>query len=124
MQSREVWLSISATLASCWRGRAAGCVRESDRGGRGGVEHHQPADVSDHSVLYGLCSTSPSPSEIRCPLLDDPANGQVTTPPPYFVNATVLYICDAGYELRDGSIRRVCMADGTWSGSAPTCVCE
>ena len=59
-----------------------------------------------------------------CPLLEDPANGKVTTPPPYYVNFTAVYMCDDGYEPMGGSIRRVCMGDGTWSGTAPMCNCE
>ena len=59
-----------------------------------------------------------------CPPLDDPENGRVTTPPPYIVNSTALYVCNSGFEPLNGSIRRVCMADGTWTSSAPLCVSE
>ena len=34
---------------------------------------------------------------------------------------TATYTCDSGYELV-GSATRTCQADGSWTGSAPTCV--
>ena len=32
-----------------------------------------------------------------------------------------LFYCDIGYRQIKGSTKRVCQADGTWSGKAPYC---
>jgi hypothetical protein len=64
----------------------------------------------------------PTCTLIMCPLLEDPDNGRVTTPPPYPVDSTAVYACNRGFESSSGSIRRVCMADGTWSSTAPVCI--
>ena len=39
------------------------------------------------------------------------------------VGATVTYTCNTGYRL-NGSMMHTCQADGTWSGSDPTCDSE
>ena len=49
----------------------------------------------------------------------DPANGQVELPSMVF-GSTATYSCDRGYNL-NGSMSRVCMGDGQWSGEDPTC---
>ena len=54
-----------------------------------------------------------------CPMLTDPADGQVVwtglTP-----DSTATYTCDEGFEL-NGTQTRTCQSDGTWSGDPPTC---
>ncbi|XP_078592450.1 C4b-binding protein beta chain-like [Branchiostoma floridae x Branchiostoma japonicum] len=37
-----------------------------------------------------------------------------------FFNDRVTFVCDSGYDLH-GSDRRMCLADGTWSGIQPVC---
>jgi len=39
------------------------------------------------------------------------------------MGATVTYTCNTGYTL-NGSSMRTCQADGTWTGSDPTCDSE
>ena len=62
---------------------------------------------------------------ITCPSLADPENGRAlqtaTQRKPYL---TVVNIsCDEGYRL-EGSVSRMCLSDGTWSGVETHCVCE
>ncbi len=37
------------------------------------------------------------------------------------VNTGATYSCNSGYALTGNTITRVCMNEGIWSGSAPTC---
>jgi len=54
-----------------------------------------------------------------CPGLEPPANGSVSASVTD-VGATANYQCAAGFML-EGASARTCLADGTWSGSAPAC---
>ena len=59
---------------------------------------------------------------INCTMLVPPSNGRLdinpsTTAPGRF---TATYFCDDGYELV-GDNDRVCLADGSWTGSDPDC---
>src|SRR6185295_12571439 len=54
-----------------------------------------------------------------CPGLEPPANGSVSAPDTS-AGSTASYLCAAGFML-DGPSARTCQADGTWSGSDPTC---
>ena len=60
---------------------------------------------------------------VRCPDLRRLSHGSVTHPrhPTYQDEAT--YSCNSGYGLA-GRDTRVCQADGSWSGVAPTCKSE
>ena len=62
---------------------------------------------------------------VQCPDLGDSIeNGKVVvTPGPAagIVNSTAEYSCNGGYKLDKGDIKRICQADGTWSGEAPQC---
>ena len=61
-------------------------------------------------------------SEIVCPGLDDPANGEVTvngvTP-----GDTATYSCNTGYNLV-GAETVTCGDDGAWSADPPMCTRE
>ena len=38
-------------------------------------------------------------------------------------DSVATYSCDPGYAL-NGNAKRRCLADGTWSGTIPSCVCK
>ncbi len=60
---------------------------------------------------------------VSCSGLTSPANGAVDRTTGAF-NDVATYSCDSLYYLvgNDGSLERTCQANGTWSGSDPTCV--
>ena len=53
-----------------------------------------------------------------CPPLPNPTNGAVLYGQD--VGNLANYSCVSGFHL-NGMAVRVCLADGTWSGNAPTC---
>ena len=56
---------------------------------------------------------------VQCPVLDDPANGEVVVnrmPP----GDTATYACDSGFELV-GADTLTCGDDGQWSPAPPIC---
>ena len=59
-------------------------------------------------------------TEVRCPQLQDPVNGEVIitgdTP-----SSTATYFCNSGYELKGAKIR-TCQINGEWSGTDPVCI--
>jgi hypothetical protein len=55
-----------------------------------------------------------------CPGLEPPQNGSVSAPVTD-LGATASYQCASGFTLV-GDVSRTCQVDGTWSGTAPTCV--
>ena len=56
---------------------------------------------------------------VVCPALVDPENGQVELSDMIF-GSTATYSCDRGYNL-NGSMSRVCVGDGQWSGDDALC---
>lgn len=60
-----------------------------------------------------------------CGTLVPPTDGTVNTDEGTKYQAKAYYACNTGY-TRTGSASVECQADGTWSGSAPTCtiVCK
>lgn len=59
-------------------------------------------------------------STVMCPLLSDPMDGQVSIMSNGF-NGGAIYSCINGFSL-SGFAVRICMADGEWSGTPPTCL--
>ena len=57
---------------------------------------------------------------LECPMLHNPDNGQITYTK---VGSVATYACLEGYTI-SGSETQTCQADGTWTGSQPTCVCK
>lgn len=58
----------------------------------------------------------------RCPLLNPPANGYITcTSDGNNYGATCTYTCEGGYE-HQGTFKRVCLFNRSWSGMPPSCV--
>ena len=60
---------------------------------------------------------------LECPMLRNPDNGQITYTNGLKVGSVATYACFQGYAI-NGSETQTCQADGTWSGSHPTCVCK
>ena len=62
---------------------------------------------------------------VQCPdLSDSTENGEVVITPgsaARTVNSTAEYSCNGGYKLDNGDAKRICQAEGTWSGEAPQC---
>lgn len=59
-------------------------------------------------------------SEKRCPSITASANGAITMAGDAILGNIATFKCNAGYQLV-GSQKRVCAADGQWSGVQPTC---
>jgi hypothetical protein len=64
---------------------------------------------------------APSCAIKSCPSLAGPTNGSVSAPTLTY-GSTATYSCNAatGYKIA-GTATQTCQADGTWSGTAPTC---
>lgn len=70
-------------------------------------------DADGHSCDIRDCGTTAAPTD-----------GSVTFPTGTTYGGTAEYDCDSGYYLL-GDAQRACDADGSWSGTAPTCaVCD
>eukprot|EP00795_Rhopilema_esculentum_P000716 gene716-10430_t len=66
--------------------------------------------------------TMPRCVRMTCQLLPNPANGKVVGTSAV-QGATVLFFCNPGYMLSSSSSNfRTCRADGSWTGSQPTCI--
>ena len=59
-------------------------------------------------------------SEIRCPSLPAPDKGSAA-PCDTRLSSVCEFTCQEGYILGSGSSRRICLEDGTWSGSDALC---
>ena len=57
---------------------------------------------------------------LDCGNLDEPTDGAVTMSNMNVYNSVATYSCNTGYMLI-GATQRTCQADGSWSGSGPTC---
>ncbi len=57
---------------------------------------------------------------IDCGVLEDPANGRVTTLQGTTLNRIARYFCDRGF-VTVGSNFRLCGSTSMWGGMAPTC---
>lgn len=76
------------------------------------------------------CFDNDGRTEIRCVPPEIPKNSSVvysgndrSTSDSFIVGATVQYRCAAGHIVRGYGLR-TCEANGSWSDSPPTCVCE
>ncbi|XP_078581987.1 sushi, von Willebrand factor type A, EGF and pentraxin domain-containing protein 1-like [Branchiostoma floridae x Branchiostoma japonicum] len=70
-------------------------------------------------IGYSLNDDGFSCDAIECPSLTAPLNGTLTGN--NFYQDEAQFTCDSGYNLV-GKTRITCQADGTWSGSVPTCL--
>ncbi|XP_053405169.1 CUB and sushi domain-containing protein 1-like [Mercenaria mercenaria] len=64
-------------------------------------------------------SSAPSCNFIDCGSLSNPANGTVSMSDSIYMS-TATYSCFTGFSL-NGSVTRICMSDGNWNSSAPSC---
>jgi hypothetical protein len=65
---------------------------------------------------------NPTCAPVDCGKLDDPKNGKVKAPTTTY-KSEATYSCDPNYGP-SVTAKRTCQADGTWSGTAPSCQCE
>ncbi|XP_078581988.1 E-selectin-like [Branchiostoma floridae x Branchiostoma japonicum] len=63
--------------------------------------------------------SSPTCTAVQCPVLTSPSNGDMSGTNVYG-GGPITFSCDTGYNLV-GASTLTCQADGTWSGSQPTC---
>jgi hypothetical protein len=63
----------------------------------------------------------PTCDRIDCGALGAPDNGDVDVPDGTLYEMIATYTCEAGYNM-SGEATRTCQADGSWSGSEPSCV--
>jgi hypothetical protein len=63
--------------------------------------------------------TAPTCTIVDCGALKNPTDGTVVTSPTTY-GSKADYTCQTGFGLA-GTSPRICQADGTWSGTAPTC---
>ena len=82
---------------------------------------------SVHVYTYKYHNDIISSVVVNCSFVLEPNNGVVSYNPQgqnqTLVGATVNYTCNSGYTL-NGNNMRICQANGTWSGSDPTCNSE
>ena len=64
-----------------------------------------------------ICLIHMLSSVLDCGPLSDPLNGNFLI---LHFESIVIYTCDTGYVL-DGADTRICQANGTWSGTEPSC---
>jgi len=62
----------------------------------------------------------PTCEEVFCPVLMNPANGQVF-PTGQRVLAQAVYNCDPGFTI-EGLLVRICLDNGEWGGDDPVCI--
>ena len=67
------------------------------------------------------CSADCTIETIDCGTLSPPTNGSVSYSNSTTEGSVATYSCDSGYTLTGDDTERTCQADGTWSGSEPTC---
>ncbi|XP_078660674.1 uncharacterized protein LOC144905141 [Branchiostoma floridae x Branchiostoma belcheri] len=64
--------------------------------------------------------STPNCDPVPCPTLSAPVNGALSPGGPHVYQDVVTFTCSTGYVV--ASVSTVtCQADGTWSGTAPTC---
>ena len=59
-------------------------------------------------------------AEKLCPSITAPANGAISIAGDPILGNIATFNCHAGYQLK-GSQKRLCLANGQWSGVQPTC---
>ena len=77
-------------------------------------------NIAKHSLsvsIHYICHIG-----VNCPVPSAPANGQVSGNGSSFGDV-VTFKCNLGYNLT-GSATRRCQADGSWSGTQPSCESE
>ena len=72
-----------------------------------------------YDIIFSIVVNCSSVPDLNNGMVIYNSQGQDRT----LVGATVTYTCDTGYTL-SGSRMRTCQANGTWTGSDPTCNSE
>ena len=77
--------------------------------------------TSTELVVYALLSHIYT--VVECRNLRNPNNGQIIFTNGFQVGSVATYECFGVYILQ-GEATQTCLANGTWTGSPPTCVCK
>ncbi|CAI8007489.1 hypothetical protein GBAR_LOCUS5223 [Geodia barretti] len=119
-------MSVTCTSTGSWTGTTPQC--ECDTGYRAvtvsGRQICQTESMHFTSIGWlSSCSNTFCFSGLRCPELQNPADGSVTYDSLH-VGSRAVYTCSQGFRLVGCDSVRTCGSDGAWSGQPPLCNSE